>query len=80
MTYSIIITLVKSSVLSRSFFKLRKTSLGILTKTKLLKNYIKLSTYWCSFPMSVADLWQQTYQISLALNFPISTTFHENSD
>ena len=76
----ILINLVKSSVLSRSLFKLRKTSLGILTKTKLVKNYIKISTYWCSSPMSSADLWQKTYQTLLVLNFAISTTFHENSD
>ena len=80
MIYSILIILVKSSVLSISFFKLRKTSLGILTKTKLVKNYMKISTYWCSFPMSNADLWQQTYQILLVLNFIISTTFHEDCD
>ena len=80
MVYSILINLVKSSDLSRSLFKLRKTSLGILTKTKLVKNYIKISTYWCSSPMSSADLWQKTYQTSLVLNFAISTTFHENSD
>ena len=78
--YYILIILVKSSAFSRIFFKLRKTSLGILTKTKLIKNYIKISTYWCSFRLSNADIWQQTYQILLVLYFVISITFHENRD
>ena len=60
--------------------KLRKTSLGILTKTELVKNSIKISTYRCSFPMSAAELWQTTYQTLLVLNFAISTTSHKNSD
>ena len=80
MIYSILIILVKSKVLSRSFFKLRKASVGILTKTKLAEKYKKISTYCCSFPMSNTDLWQQTYQILLVLNFAISTTFQENRD
>ena len=37
-----------------------------------------ISTYRSSFPMSTADVWQQTYQILLVLNFAVSTTFHEN--
>ena len=60
--------------------KSRKSGLVILRKKKLVKNYIKISTYWCSFPMSAADLWQKTYQTLLVLNFAVSITFHENSD
>ena len=49
-------------------------------KTKLVKNYTKISTCWCSFPMSAVGVWQKSYQTLLVLNFTVSTTFHENSD